>query len=172
MDEAASVYPAPGGRVLVGPMLTLARFAIRIGRSAHWVADQSHLLRIAGPISAGPAYPSFLLDGSTLRLDLCFMGLLLRRRMTDLEGCDWLVRPNPDLGSASPLQWLDSGGGLDRLIDLLPDPTKPLPPGVPRAELDDMRRAWPHFLSDGTPPGWAIPWHRVVRRDGAYPVGI
>jgi len=159
--------------VLLGPLLTERRFARRIGRSVRQIRRQPFLLRISGPISVGPAYPAFLLDGSELRLDLAFVVLLLRRRVTDLEACDWLVRPQGGLGTRSPLVWLMTGHSLESIVAELPEPTRPLPAGAARPGREEMRRAWLDFKHGQATPGLEIAWDQLARsREPAYPLGV
>ena len=159
--------------MLLGPLLTEPQFARRIGRPVRQIRRQPFLLRVSGAISVGPAYPAFLLDGSELRLDLAFVVLLLRRRVTDLEACDWLVRPQGALGNRSPLLWLMAGHSLESVVAVLPEGTRPLPAGVSRPARDQIRRAWLEFKHDQATPGWKVAWDQVARgRDDAYPLGI
>lgn len=170
---STSGYAPRGGRVLLGPLLTEGQFARRIGRPAWQIRHQPFLLRVSGPISVGPAYPAFLLDGSELRLDVVFLVLLLRRRVTDLEACDWLVRPQGALGNRSPLVWLTAGHSLESVVAALPEPTRPLPAGAARPRRDEIRRAWLDFKHDQATPGLEIAWDQLARtRKAAYPPGI
>jgi hypothetical protein len=159
--------------VLLGPLLTEGQFARRIGRPVWQIRRQPFLLRISGPISVGPAYPAYLLDGSELRLDLAFVVLLLRRRVTDLEACDWLVRPQGALGNRSPLVWLTAGHSLKSVVAALPEATRPLPAGAARPGREEMRRAWLDFKHGQATPGLEVDWDELARtREAAYPLGI
>lgn len=159
--------------MLLGPLLTEGQFARRIGRPTRQIRRQPFLLRIGGPISVGSAYPAFVLNGSELRLDLAFVVLLLRRRMTDLEACDWLVRSQGVLGNRSPLVWLMAGHSLEAVVSVLPEGTRPLPAGVVRPGRDQIRREWLDFKAHQVTPGVEIPWGRLAReREDAYPLGI
>ena len=171
--QGAEGYSPPGGKVLLGHALTEGQFARRLGQSAARIRRDPWLLRISGKLAVGPAYPEFQLDGNELRVDVAFIALLLKRRVSDLEACDWLARPTTALEGRSPLQWLDDGGSLRSVIEALPPPTHQIPDASPRADLSEVRRAWLDFRSRGTTPGWAIAWDRIARRTRrAHPVPI
>ncbi len=99
--------------------------------------------------------------------------LLLRRRVTDLEACDWLVRPQGALGNRSPLVWLTAGHSLKSVVAALPEATRPLPAGAARPGREEMRRAWLHFKHGQATPGLEVDWDELARtREAAYPLGI
>lgn len=150
--------------MLVGPFLTEGQFARRLGLKAAQIRPQPWLLRVSGKLALEPAYPEFQLDGDGLRLDVAFVALLLKRRLRDVEACDWLVRPIEALQGLSPLKWLEDGGSLRSVVETLPEPTRPMPDAAPRADLSDVRRAWLDFRSKDAAPGWTISWERIARR--------
>lgn len=121
----------------------------------------------------GPAYPAFHLDGEGLRLDIAFIALLLRRRVTDLEACDWLVRSNEELGRRSPIGWLNGGGALRILAEVMPMPTRAAPAGGLETDLGDVRQAWLSLRTEIDTPGRTIAWERIsAGRGEAYPLGV
>lgn len=135
---------SPGdGLLLVGHSWTRRSVARHIGATPAEVVANPHLLRIDSPVSYEEAYPAFQFDEQGIRVDVAVTGLLIRRRVPDDLACDWFFRPNPAASGASPLAWLDNGGTLDRLLEGLPTPARPLP-GAPRADdgIADQVEAW------------------------------
>ena len=171
--ERAKGYSPPGGKVLVGPFLTEGQFARQLGLKPAQIRRQPWLLRISATLGVQPAYPAFQLDKDELRVDVAFVALLLKRRVSDLEACDWLVRPHESLGRHSPNRWLEGGGSLRSVVDILPEPTRHIPDTAPRADLSEIRRAWLDFRSKDATPGWTIAWERIARRAReAHPIGV
>jgi hypothetical protein len=158
------------GRTLLGPLLTERQLCERVGAAPLQLRSWRYLLRVDGRISAGPAYPAFQLDEHGLRLEVCFISLILRRRMPDLEVCDWLVRALPELGTRSPLDWLNQSGRLATLVDHLPIPAEQSSERHLRAE--EVRRTWLGLRSERPTPGWATMWERLALSNDAYPLGI
>lgn len=169
---AAVPYRPPGGRVLLGPLLTERAFAHRAGLPPGSVRRHRSIPRVDSIIGAEPAYPAFMLDGGGLRMDAAFVALLLRRRVGDLEACDWLVRGNPALGGASPLDWMGRGDRLDAVVDNLPPPSRAMPGSVRTGEADAIREEWLRFRGEETTPGWTIAWDAVAERAVGTPPGI
>ena len=171
--DGAEGYAPPGGRVLVGPFLTESQLARRLGQKTTKIRSDPWLLRISGKLALEPVYPEFQIDGCELRLDVAFVALLLKRRVSDLEACDWLARPTAALEGSSPLQWLQDDGSLRSVVEALPEPTRRLPDAAPRADLSELRRAWLDFRNKGTTPGWTIAWERIAQRTRrAHPMPI
>lgn len=181
MDSAAgsgaakgpTPYRPPGGRTLIGPLLTERAFALRAGLSPAAVRRDRCIPRIGSPVGLEAAYPAFMLDESGLRLDAAFIALLLRRRVSDLEACDWLTREHPALGGLSPLAWMARSGDVDDVVGVLPRPTKEMPTSVARSEeVEDMRRQWVQYRGEESSPGWTIDWDRVGRHRTPAPHGV
>lgn len=154
-------------------MLTERQFARRAGLSVESVRRHRCIPRIGSRLGLGSAYPAFMLDDHGLRVDVAFVALLLRRRVDDLDACDWLVRPTPALADVSPLVWIGDGQSMERVLAALPKPTKTLPAGQERStEADAIREEWLRFRGDEETPGWTIAWDRLARRTAATPHGI
>jgi hypothetical protein len=113
-----------------------------------------------------------MLDERGLRLDLAFVALLLRRRVGDLEACDWLIRRNPAFGGRSPLAWIGAGLPLEPVIDALPVPPHAPPMRQPESEVEAIRDEWLRFRGDEKTPGWTIAWDRIARRSTPTPHGV
>ena len=162
-----------GGLALLGPLLTEREFARRAGLTRTSVREHRCIPRIGSPIGIGAAYPAFMLDATGLRLDVAFVTLLLRRRVTDLEACDWLVRPHPQLSNLAPLHWIGIGEALEAVIDVLPPPTRSTPDSIPTtAETEAIREEWLRFRGDEETPGWTIAWDRLAGRSMPRPHGV
>jgi hypothetical protein len=111
--------PPPEGRVLLGPFLTEREFEQRVHAPRGSVRAHEFLLRIAGLLSLEPAYPAFQLDGDVVRSDVVWLATLLKRRMSDIEACDWLVRHHRALGGLTPLSWLDHGLPIEEAVQAI-----------------------------------------------------
>ena len=115
---SASALP-PEARVLLGPFLTEREFEQRIRAPRGSVRAHDFLLRIDGLLSLEPAYPSFQLEGDVVRSDIVWLATLLKRRMTDIEACDWLLQHNRALGGLTPLSWLDHGLPMEEAVQAM-----------------------------------------------------
>lgn len=146
-------------------MLTEQRFARSAGMPRLAVRSHRGILRIGCRIGLGAAYPAFQLDEDGLRLDLAFVALLLRRRMSDLDACDWLVRRQPRLGGEVPLEWIGDDRPLERVVGALAQDDE-LADGS-----DAVRTEWLRLREVGTSRGWTARWDRVDRR-AAVPPGV
>jgi len=105
--------------VLLGPFLTEREFERRVHAPRGSVRGHEFLLRIAGLLSVEPAYPAFQLDGDVVRSDVVWLATLLKRRMTDIDACHWLVRHNRVLGGLTPLSWLDHGLPMEEAVQAI-----------------------------------------------------
>lgn len=120
----------PDGVLLVGHSWTTGRVAHHLRTTSAAVTAHPHLLRIDGPICLEAAYPCLQFDEDGVRIDVAIISMLVRRRVTDDEVCDWLVRPNPTLAGTAPLTWLEVIGSLEPLLMALPEPTRQHPGGT------------------------------------------
>jgi hypothetical protein len=154
------------GLLLVGHSWTRAQVAGHMAISPGAVASHPHLLRLEGPLCYDAAYPCLQFDDHGVRLDIAVIGMLARRRVPADEVCNWLVRPNPDLGGASPLTWLDLVGSVMPVLEVLPAPWGPFP-GMPRPDdgATDQVASWVRRQEDsgGRQP---IEWDEVQARGG------
>ena len=108
------------GGVLVGPFLTERQFERRVHAPQGSVRSHGFLLRIDGLLSLEPVYPVFQLEGDVVRTDMAWLVTLLKKRMSDLQACDWIVRRNPVLAGLSPLEWLEQGLDLEETARAIP----------------------------------------------------
>jgi hypothetical protein len=111
---------SPDGRVLLGPFLTERELERRVHAARGSVRGHDFLLRIGGLLALEPAYPAFQLDGDVVRADMAWLVTLLKKRMSDLTACDWIVRPNPELAGLTPLEWLNRGLALEETARAIP----------------------------------------------------
>ena len=72
------------------------------------------LLRIDGPLHE--AYFAFQLQGPWIDPELGHVVHSLKASYGDLVIADWLVRPNPRLGDATPLSALRSGSSAEDVL--------------------------------------------------------
>jgi hypothetical protein len=128
-------YRPHDGVTLFGPFWTRRQVAAYLGATPSEVRRHPTLFRIEGALSAEEVYPSFQFgDGSATR-EVTFLARLLKRRVTDVEACDWLLRVQRRLDNRTPIAWLAVDGDVDRIVRSLPQPSRPVP-GVPSSELD------------------------------------
>jgi hypothetical protein len=147
-------------------------FARRSGLTRRTLRRHAAIPRIDCAIGVGAAYPAFMLGPTGLRLDAAFVCLFLRRRVSDLTACDWLVRRNPSLADLSPLDWMALGEPIDRVIEALPAGTAPIPSTEPSAEIAAVRQEWLRFRGADDTPGLKIEWDRLGRDRLSAPHGV
>jgi hypothetical protein len=83
--------------------------ARRISIDGREVVERPDLLRVGGTWLE-EVYFAFQFDAAGVRPALGMVVAHLRRAFDDESIADWLVRPNAELSSASPLAWLAAGG--------------------------------------------------------------
>lgn len=137
--------------------------ARRLGELPEAIRWRRDLLRIDAPTGVEEAYPTFQFEADGLRREVAFVVLLLKRRITDEESCDWLLRTNPRLGHRTPSEWLRTGA-IEPVIEALPRPTRPMPGPAPDIDLAEVRSAWLR-LNGVDVPGWHTPWEDAVTDD-------
>lgn len=95
--------------VLVGPFWTRLETTEELRCDADCLLHRDDVLRIGARLSE-EVYPAFQFDHHQVRRDVAaVVELLLQNDVTGAVISDWLVHPNPDLGDATPLNWLDEG---------------------------------------------------------------
>ena len=135
MDHPARPYRPHDGVTLFGPFWTRRRVATYLGSTPSEVRNHPTLLRIQGALSVEEVYPSFQFGGGAVIREVAFLARLLKRRVTDIEACDWMLRVRRGLDNRTPNAWLAADGDVDRVVRALPEPTRPVP-GVLSPELD------------------------------------
>lgn len=140
VDEPRPYLPADGV-TLYGPFLTARQVAARIGWPA---SSRRSLLYLECPVGVGRAYPSFQFDERGQTREVAFLAPLLTRRVSHEEACDWLLRPHAALAHLSPIGWLAADRDVQRVIDALPHPSRPVPglAAVTEAEILAFRAPW------------------------------
>ncbi len=126
-------YRPDDGVTLVGPFWTRTQVAGLLGTLPAAVAADRTLLRIDGRLSVEEVYPAFQFDGRGMRREVAFLARLLKRRVLDVEACDWLRRPRRAIDGRTPMDWLAMDGDVDRVMRILPAPSRP----IPGSESDD-----------------------------------
>ena len=116
------------GPVLVGHFLTRRQVARRVAIDSEEVVQRPDLLRIGGTWLE-EVYFAFQFDTSGVRQSLGVVVAHLRHVFDDESIADWLVRPNGELSSTTPLAWLASGGSSDRVTtaSAIAGPHRPVP---------------------------------------------
>ena len=139
--DTPRLYRPVGGVTLYGPFLTGRQVAARIG---HPAASRRSLLYLDCVVGIGRAYPAFQFDDRGQTREAAFLAPLLIRRVSHEEACDWLLRPHPWLAHLSPIAWLAADRDVQRVIDVLPRPSRPAPrlAGVTEAEILAFRAPW------------------------------
>lgn len=159
------------GLLLIGHCWTRAQVAHHLAITPDAAASHPHLIRIYGPLCYDAAYPCLQFDEAGVRLDVAVIGLLARRRVPDDLVCDWLVRPNPRLGGASPLTWLDNVGSVQPVLEALPEPTRPLPGRLhPDDAAGEQVASWVR-RAEGSDPLGRAPWSELRERGGGADAG-
>ncbi len=95
--------------ILVGHFLTRAQAAHRAGIGRYELVHRPDLLHVGGTWLE-EVYFAFQFDGTGVRPDLGGIVRMLRTTFDDLTIADWLARPNTELRSLTPLQWVGGGG--------------------------------------------------------------
>ena len=140
--EPPRPYRPHDGVTLVGPFWTRRQVAAHLGITIGEVRRQPILLRVVGALSVEEVYPSLQFDESGVRREVGFLARLLKRRVTDVEACDWLLRPRRRLDNRSPIAWLAADGDVDRVVRSLPAPSRPVPGGVSLpGDVDEWKTA-------------------------------
>ena len=162
-------HRSEGGRVLLGPLLTEGQVARRLGMTRSSVRSRPFLARVGGRICVGPAYPSWMFGAGGVIPEVALLAWLLKRRMDDLDACDWLVRPNRLLEGVSPIDWIHGGRSLERAVAALPGSDTET---AARPEIEEARRTWLAFRGDPVAPGWSARWEDLRQSGSAYPLGV
>ena len=101
-------------KINVGHFLTRDDAARRAHIPPEELSHRPDLLRIGGRWLE-EVYFAFQFDERGIRRDIGNVVRSLRGEFDDIEIADWLARPNPDLGEATPLQWCQRKHHRDRL---------------------------------------------------------
>ena len=128
--DAPRPYRPNDGVTLVGPFWTRRQVARYLGVTRGRAREHRHLLRIEGALSVEEVYPVFQFSHGTVRREVVFLAQLLKRRVTDVEACDWLLRQVRSLDNRNPIDWLVADGDVDRVVRCLPAPSRPIPGGA------------------------------------------
>ncbi|MGD2052248.1 MAG: hypothetical protein PVI35_07215 [Acidimicrobiia bacterium] len=94
--------------VLTGHFWTRGEAARRAVMSTHELQIHPGLIRLGGTWLE-EVYCAFQFDEHGVRDDIASVVEILARRLDPAAVADWIVRPNPDLATLSPLNWLNGG---------------------------------------------------------------
>lgn len=111
--------------VLQGPFLTRDTASRRGHVPAGLITHRPDLLRLGGRWLQ-EVYFAFQFDREGVRADVGSVVQAMKRRHSDQAIAEWLVAPNPELGLVGPLDYLDGGGSVERVLEAAAD-KGPLP---------------------------------------------
>ena len=103
--------------LLQGPFLTRTEAAHRAGVPARLLEHRPDLLRVGGSWLQ-EVYFEFQFDRDGVRPEIGRVVQSLKPQRSDVVIGDWLVRPNRSFGHASPLRYLNSGGSVERVVEV------------------------------------------------------
>ncbi|NNC93471.1 MAG: hypothetical protein HKN80_13370 [Acidimicrobiia bacterium] len=103
--------------ILQGPFLTRSQAARRARVPVQVLVHRPDLLRVGGGWLQ-EVYFGFQFDDDGVRPEIGRTVQSLKPKRSDPVIGDWLVRPNRSLGHTSPLRYLNSGGSVERVVEL------------------------------------------------------
>ena len=103
--------------LLQGPFLTRTEAARRAGVPARLLLHRPDLLRVGGSWLQ-EVYFDFQFDQNGVRPEIGRVVQSLKPQRSDVVIGDWLVRPNRSFGHASPLRYLNTGGSVERVVEV------------------------------------------------------
>jgi len=147
--------------VLLGPFLTRREAAQRARLPVRFLEHRHDLLRLGGR-RLPEVYPAFQFDDAGVSPNVARVVARLKECHGDLEICEWLTCPQPELGDATPLDFLLTGhspevvlaaaaiaGPVAHDAEPAPPPVSRLPGGEgsppPAASHPSSRRRYPVF---------------------------
>ncbi len=137
--------------ILQGPFLTRDEASLRSHVPVRFLAHRPDLLHIGGR-SLPEVYFAFQFDHHGVRPEFACVVEHLKKTYADREICEWLATPQPELGFATPISFLNGGGDPDLVIEAAvrdgpltvyertheaPAPVEPPTPPAPRVSAGD-----------------------------------
>ncbi len=101
---------------MIGPFLTRRQAVQRSRLSPEELLDHPGVLHLGGPACYQEVYAGFQFDSEGLREDLAAVVEAFGPRRDPWAVCDWITRPNLQLGGRTPLAFLDEDGRLPRVV--------------------------------------------------------
>lgn len=137
--------------VLKGPFLTRAEAAKRGEVSTELITHRPDLLRLGGKWLQ-EVYFAFQFDPGGVRPGLGMVVQTLKGEYADQAIAEWLALPHPELGFASPLDFLNAGGTVERVLVAATDEGPTAPPRAAQVPAPPSRGPEDHS-SRGAVPG-------------------
>lgn len=106
--------------VLQGPFLTRSSASRRGHIPPGLITHRPDLLRLGGRWLE-EVYFAFQFDREGVRPEVGSVVQAMKRDHADQQIAEWLVAPNAELGFATPLDYLDCGGSVERVLDAAGD---------------------------------------------------
>ena len=102
--------------ILQGPFLTRDEASQRSHVPVRFLAHRPDLLHIGGR-SLPEVYFAFQFDHHGVRPDFACVVENLKKTYADREICEWLATPQPELGFATPISFLNGGGDPELVLE-------------------------------------------------------
>lgn len=103
--------------VLVGPFWTRAEAAEYLGVPPAELAARADVLRFESKWLE-ETYPALQFQDHEVRVEIAAVVELLGPALPGVAIADWLTRANPALGSATPLEWFNSGQDVNTALSV------------------------------------------------------
>ena len=112
--------------VLVGPFWTRSEAAAYLGITGDELLDRNDVVRLEGRWLE-ETYPSLQFRNNEIRHEVAEVVVQVGDEVPGAAIADWLSRPNPLLGTMSPIDWFNAGLALKTAITAV------------HADLDSMK---------------------------------
>ena len=103
--------------VLVGPFWTRAEAAEYLGITPNELCARRDVLRLEGQWLE-ETYPALQFCDHEVRFEVAAVVDFVRSDLRGTAIADWLTRPNPALGSLTPMEWFKTGQDLNTALDV------------------------------------------------------
>ena len=103
--------------VLVGPFWTRSEAADYLGITPGQLCARSDVLRIEGHWLE-ETYPALQFCDHEVRFEVAALVEFVSPDLPGAAIADWLTRPNPALGTLTPMQWFETGQDLNAALNV------------------------------------------------------
>lgn len=103
--------------VLVGPFWTRAETAEYLGITPHELRGREDVLRLEGRWLE-ETYPALQFCNHEVRFEISAVVEFVSSDLSGTAIADWLTRPNPALGSLTPIEWFNTGQDLNIALNV------------------------------------------------------
>lgn len=101
--------------VLVGPFWTRAEAAAYLGITPQELRSRNDVLRLEGRWLE-ETYPALQFCDHEIRFEVSAVVEFVHAYLPGTAIADWLTRPNPALGSLTPMEWFNTGQDLNTAL--------------------------------------------------------